>query len=155
MFFYSTNGVLRGTFSGRNFLFSNPLFTNTMSFLYNEFLAFLHVSLLFYLLPKKHFLNHSLMHCINLLLSSAYHRKLLMISHLALRAAKLNAPFCEGSTVSSLIKLLKSTRPSIAFFLVLLIFLSFFLLSISMTWFTESFFHSLLRFFGFYLLHRY
>ena len=102
MFFYSTNRVLGGTFSGRNVLFSNPLFTNTMSFLYNDFLAFLHVSLLFYLLPKTFFLNHSLMHCVNLLLSSVHHQKLLMISHLALRASKLNAPFCEVQQFRSL-----------------------------------------------------
>ena len=75
-----------------------------------------------------------------------------MISCLTLRAAKLNDLFCPGSTTSSLIKLLKSTRPFIAFFLVFLIFFSFFLLFLSTIQSIESFFDSLLHSFGFLLV---
>ena len=65
----------------------------------------------------------------------------------------LNDLFCPGSITSSLIKLLKSTRPFIVFFLFFSIFLnfsffvSFFLLFLSTIWSIESFFDSPLRFF--------
>ena len=75
-----------------------------------------------------------------------------MISRLTLQAAKLNDLFCPGSTTSSLIKLLKSTRPFIAFFLFCQFFFSFFLLSLSTIWSTESFFDRFLCFFGFLLI---
>ena len=76
-----------------------------------------------------------------------------MISCLTSRAFKSKDCFCPGSTTSSLIKLLKSTRPFIDFVLVFLFFLfSFFLLSLSIFWSIESFVDCFLRFFGFLTL---
>ena len=71
---------------------------------------------------------------------------------LELRASKLNNLFCSGSTTSSLIKLLKSTRSFVAFFLCFVSVFSFFLLSLSTIWPTESFFHRFLYFFVFLLI---
>ena len=69
-----------------------------------------------------------------------------MISCLTLRAAKLNNLFCPGSTISSLIKALKSTRPFNQVFHFCFLFFSFLFQFFGLL---KAFFDYLLRFFGF------
>ena len=69
-----------------------------------------------------------------------------MISCLTLRAAKLNNLFCPGSTISSLIKALKSTRPFNQVFHFCFLFFSFLFQFFGLL---KAFFDYFLRFFGF------
>ena len=73
-----------------------------------------------------------------------------MISCLKLWATKLNDLFCLGLTTSSLIKLLKSTRPFIYFFFFFNFLLLFFFFLFELFDLLKVFFYSLLCFFCFF-----